>query len=389
MAGRRPPQWETDLQDIEEEVEETEKEVEGEEEKLKQEEQEVEKDEKKEKQEIGEGESEGNIQELEDAEKKEKKLLEMLKNEEKLVDDIIGKIEKEIKGEMKEEQIMEKEIEQIFNEVKDSYQRLEKLVKNFKNIQKDGNQDFGKRNFRAGQKTLAELRDAAENFHKLLQYQERLIQELEETEEEEYMVEELEQRLEKELEMDKEEIKELINDFGKIGNEEDYNVAKKEGSELKNLLKHWKEETDEISNINNQIETEVEELQNLLHEDEEIMQKLSKALNLLEQLEKITKEQRGAISFVLGDHGAEELLEEIDKTREELEEILQTDKGWTDKMKDQYSTIEDTASKVSASVPTGPSARSAAGGVARASMNIGIMAVLGIVIFIVAILIYM
>ena len=312
--------------------------VEDEEADLNSTENEVEDDLKAEEAEITEGEEEGNPAEIEDAEKKMEQILDFLTKEERKVDDIESKLKDELESEGQEIQIVEKMEKTADKDFGQALQTLKNLIKTLQNYREKRGK-LSNKNFTQAENALQEIRYSAELFRRTLKLEDDLIRQLEETKEEEWNLEKLANRLENELGIDKKEIKQLIRDSEKLQIREDVKEAKNEAQTLSQLIKHSKEEESEIRNLEQELEAEVNELGNILGEDEKILEEMAECRELLEDLDQLMREEKGLLSFGGNSSNAKQVLNDIEKTDQQLKTMLNEERDFVNTLEENYDKI--------------------------------------------------
>lgn len=291
----------------------------------------------REEEEIEKGEAAGNPAEIEDAEEKMEKILNFLKKEEKEADDIESRIEDELEIELDEARIIEEMEGSLDKEFSDAVRRLRKHKENFQEV-KEKRQKVPKRYYSEIEETLQDVRYAAEVFRRELKKEDELFEQLEETEKEEDNFDQLFQRLERELDMDKNEVRELVRDSEQIGISEDVDEAREEGQELETLIEHVKQEEGGVRQIESEIEKEIQEIGNILGEDEKILEEMESCVQLLEELDEIMRSEKGILNFGRNSN-AKNVLDDIEKTDQQLKTMLNKDRDFIQALEDSYDRI--------------------------------------------------
>lgn len=273
--------------------------------------------------------------EIKNAEEKERKILNVLKDEEKLTEKILKDIEYQLKGERKEEELIEREQDTIQKEIRDSYEKLEE---GFKNIGKDGNA------VRKIRTALNEIKDAARKFDQLIEEEGKLEEDIKNTEKEEYNLEKASAELLKELKIDEEEIKRLLSFTDNLDLPEDADRLERIGNTtMEEFMEHWNREGIEEEKIDNAVEKELEELREILEQNEEILQEFKEIEELMEKIE---------ANF--GDNARPQFYQEMEDTRRAINNLLNEDGKKADSLENSFPKLTD-------HIPSGPSTRSQTG----------------------------
>lgn len=288
-----------------------------------------------------------------------------------------------MKDEFKEERIFHREEEEIKKDFKQVVKELQKIYRHFKGKGED--ERIVKKELKELSEILNKLEFDAKTLDKLLDFQYRFLQELGETEKEEFQLENLEEELLEELEMDKKEVDELLKDSQKIQDKRDIELAKEEELDLQKLIQHWQEEEQEMEQINKKIEKEVKQIKDEIDEEKALLEMLEKVIKTLNGLEKLLNQQIEELGLVaqISKNRVKNTINMIDQIRTELQEIEERDKDKWEKAEDKTEEVMKAASKVKSNVPSG-----AAGRGARATISAGKMIGIAALVFFVIIAMY-
>jgi len=370
----------------EKQIREEEQETEGEISELANEERQVDQAEGAVEGELKEGEQTGNVEEIEDAEEKMQKVLVGMRDEEKIADDIIEHVERELKL---EEDVAKKlySDEELLKEIFDSwYSNLNEDIQRIAQTEAGSNpkvySKILKLIFGTEYGSLSNLVQASIDLDELLKALYRLEEELEETEAEEFKLEKLETRMADEIEKGTHGVEHIEEDSKKIKSKKDLKLAETEVQEISGLTRHWKEEEAEMEKIDKKIEEEVKEVETEIEEVKGLIGELGEIIKLINGLETEIKQNKKQINYALSNYSsntgisinienvdAKGILGELEKYKQKLQNIYGKEVSEEKQLESKASKLEEGATKaekgVSALRKHSPSAEQAA----RASVS--------------------